>query len=50
MVLEMTGCEIDRWAGRLGHAAALGHGEDNVKVPQPDAAADPICPIHPLAP
>ena len=38
----------DRQMGRrLGHAAALGHGEDNVKVPQPDAAADPICPVHP---
>ena len=33
-------------AGRLGHAAGLHDGLEYVEIPQLDAAADPVCPLH----
>src|SRR6266542_4339052 len=32
--------------GRLSHAACLRHGLEYVQVPQLDAAANPVCPLH----
>jgi hypothetical protein len=32
--------------GRFRHAAPLSHGKNDMKVPQPDAAADAIRPVH----
>jgi hypothetical protein len=31
---------------RFRHAAPFGHGEQDVKIPQPDTPADAIRPIH----
>src|ERR1700692_1716455 len=30
----------------LGHAPSLSHREDDVKIAQPDTAADPVRPVH----